>query len=235
MHQSNQLHDNNFLNLLLQKISAKADYVLDLHTGPIATEYIYAPSYSVDRAKLFNIANILETQDYFAGAMDEAFCTPWIALAKEFYQQGKKVELDNAAYTIELGSEERFSMQDAANSAAGLSNFLANLGMVEKEKIQKPTELKFYSCKVSDFKTIYAPQGGLYDYLIDPGQHFSKDEVLAICYQRPILAGDNISMENYSFKVLAPWDGIMINRCPSSNVHQGMELFQSMTVFKKVE
>jgi predicted deacylase len=232
LRQLEQFNDNNRLNFLLQKISAQADFVLDLHTGPIATEYIYGPRYSLSNAKHFNIPHILVTPDYFAGAMDEAFCVPWIELNKSLKFIGRTTHFSCAAFTVELGSEERFSMLDATRSAQGVYNFLAKLGMIDDSEsllTQFRPISKFSISELIDFKTIYAPVGGLYDYKIEVGESFKQGDILAVCYQKPQFDEKNQIPRNSKLEIIASWDGILINRCPSSNVHQGMELYQCMT------
>ena len=47
LQRNGKLSDNITLNLLLQEKAAMADGILDLHTGPVATRYLYAPEYAV--------------------------------------------------------------------------------------------------------------------------------------------------------------------------------------------
>ena len=67
---------NSFLNLQLQKIACEADIVLDLHTGPVATRYIYSAEYERDRVADLSFPFNLSIPNEFAGAMDEAASCP---------------------------------------------------------------------------------------------------------------------------------------------------------------
>ena len=75
---------NGILNIKLQELAVEADYVLDLHTGPIATRYLYVAEYLEQRCDDLAFAHNLIIPNEFAGAMDEATFMPWINLKNEF-------------------------------------------------------------------------------------------------------------------------------------------------------
>ena len=68
------LSDDFYLNITLQKLAAPADICLDLHTGPIACEYLYSNHGQKEEViNSFPFEFILSIPEEFAGAMDEAF------------------------------------------------------------------------------------------------------------------------------------------------------------------
>ena len=114
LNQTKMLSENNKLNLLLQQLAAKADGILDLHTGPVATRYLYAAEYEEEISYYLKFKHILIIPDEFGGAMDEACFMPWIHLRDTFKSIGKDISLDIESFTLEFGSEETFSMQYAS-------------------------------------------------------------------------------------------------------------------------
>lgn len=218
------LSENNKLNLILQKLAAKADGILDLHTGPVATRYLYAAEYEHEVAYYLKFKHILVIPDEFGGAMDEAAFMPWIHLRNKLKEKDRDIQLDIESFTLEFGSEETFCMQNAAKDVESILNYLKYKGVIEGS----PGKIDGHYCFLKDYKTIYSPNGGLVDYHFEPGQRFIKGDTLASFYNlKDIDPEDPIKSSRST--VVAEQDGIIINRCPSSSVHQGMELFQVMT------
>ena len=221
---SHQLSENNYLNLILQKTAAKADVILDLHTGPIATEYLYCAHYEKEIAKYLNFPYVLFMPDEFAGAMDEAAFSPWIKLKESLAELGKEIELDVYSLTCELGSEEVFSMTSQSDQLEGIINFLKFNKVLSGEIQTYP----YKSCELSDNKTYQAPHGGLVDYKLSPYDTFKKGDTLCSTYKLNKLDPTN-PIASTKFDLIAQEDGLIINRCPSSAVQKGMELYQVMT------
>lgn len=219
-----RLSDNIRLNLLLQKLASSADGILDMHTGPVATRYLYSAEYQEDVAPILLFKHILVIPNEFGGAMDESCFMPWIHLQKAFSQAGRDIKLDVESFTLEFGSEETFSMDWAGKDVESVLNYLAYKGLI-KENVKKNEP---YYCKLSNYKTLYSPIGGLVDYRKKPGDHFKANETLANFYQLKDIDPEN-PIESCRLELNATEDGIIINSCPSSSVHQGMELFQIMT------
>jgi predicted deacylase len=218
------LSENNKLNLILQQLASKADGVLDLHTGPVATRYLYAAEYEKEVSKYLKFKHILIIPNEFGGAMDEASFMPWIHLLKALKKYDIEVDLDIESFTLEFGSEETFCMENASKDVESIINYFKYKGMIEGS----PDQIDAHSCHLDNFKTIYSPSGGLVDYHFDPGQRFLKGDTLASFYNfKKIDPTDPIVSSRSS--IIAQQDGIIINRCPSSSIHEGMELFQVMT------
>lgn len=222
--------ENNKLNLLLQKLAAPADAVLDLHTGPVATRYLYSAEYEHEAAKFLKFKYILLVPHEFGEAMDEASFMPWIHLKRALEKQGREIKLDVDSFTLEFGSEETFSMAEAKKDVESILNYLKFKGVLEGT----PNQIDSVSCHLSDYKTIYSPRGGLVDYHFSPGDRYKAGDNLATFYNLKNI--DPLNPINSSrTQVKAQEDGLVINRCPSSSVHQGMELFQVMTKLTKHE
>lgn len=222
--EDNLVQDNNKINIILQELALKSDGILDLHTGPTATRYLYCAEYESSLAKLMLFRHVLIIPDEFDGAMDEACFMPWIHLKRAFEKRGRNIDLDVESFTMEFGSEETFRMDEGSKDVESILNYLRHKDVLPGE----PQTIEPYHSRLKDYRTIYAPKGGLVDYHLRPGDHFKKGEKLATFYQM-----NNIDPEDpansCSHDLLAREDGIIINRCPSSNVHQGMELFQIMS------
>lgn len=218
------LSENNKLNLLLQKLAVKADGIFDLHTGPVATRYVYSAEYELEVARFLKFKHILVIPHEFDGAMDEATFMPWIHLQEALLKHDRDIKLDIESFTLEFGSEETFCMQNASKDVESIINYLKYKGLIEGE----PEQFNSQSCHLDNYKTIFSPNGGLVDYHFQPGENFFRGDTLASFYNLKNINPTN-PIESSRSVVIAEQDGIIINRCPSSSVHQGMELFQVMT------
>lgn len=221
---NNRIQDNNRINIILQELALSSDGILDLHTGPTATRYLYCAEYEEELAKHMLFRHVLIMPNEFAGAMDEASFMPWVWLKNEFAKQGREVPIDVESFTMEFGSEETFRMDEGSKDVESILNYLRYKGLLPGE----PSAIDAYYSKLEDYTTIYAPRGGLVDYHFAPGDHFKTGDKLATFYQMRDIDPEN-PIESCSHDLIANCDGIIINRCPSSNVHQGMELFQIMS------
>lgn len=225
-----KMSDNITVNLILQKLASKADGILDFHTGPTATRYLYSGEYEVEASRSLLFKYTLVIPNEFAGAMDEASFIPWIHLKNAFKKLGRSIDLDVEAFTLEFGSEETFCMEWAQKDVRSVLNYLVYKGVLDGEY----TSMENYQCKLKDYVTIYAPKGGLVDYLVKPGDHFKNGDVLAKFYGLKDLDPTD-PLGSCCFDLKAKTDGIVINLCPSSAVHEGMELFQIMINAEKKE
>ncbi len=218
------LSENNKLNLLLQQLAAKSDGILDLHTGPVATRYLYAAEYEKEVAYFLKFKHILLIPNEFGGAMDEAAFMPWINLFKALEKAKIECPKDIESFTLEFGSEETFCMQSASKDVESIINYLKYKGVLAGT----PDQIDCHYCLLKDYKTIYSPKGGLVDYHFAPGDRFFKGDNLASFYNLKNI--DPLApISSSRSTIVAQEDGIIINRCPSSSVHQGMELYQVMT------
>jgi predicted deacylase len=217
--------DNITTNMILQKLACKADGILDMHTGPTATRYLYSGEYEVEAAKKMLFKHILVIPNEFGGAMDEANFMPWIHLQRAYKKLGRDIDLDVESFTLEFGSEETFCMEWAKKDVTSVLNYLAFKGVIQEET---QTLEKLFLCQLKNYKTLYAERGGLVDYKVHPGDHFKKGDLLARYYSLKELDPAN-PLTSCEYDLKAKEDGIVINLCPSSAVHQGMELFQIMT------
>jgi len=220
----NALQDNNKINLILQELSIGSDGVLDLHTGPTATRYLYSAQYEEEISKKLLFKNVLVIPNEFDGAMDEASFMPWIHLQSEFSKYGRNVKFPIESFTLEFGSEETFQMDRGEKDVESIMNYLIYKNVIDGS--EKEIDGIHYA-KLSNYKTIYSPSGGLVDFHIKPGDHFKKGDVLAKLYKMKEIDPED-PINSCESEIKANNDGIIINCCPSSNVHQGMELFQIM-------
>ncbi|MCP4913285.1 MAG: succinylglutamate desuccinylase/aspartoacylase family protein [Oligoflexia bacterium] len=219
------LSENVKLNLVLQKLAASADIVLDLHTGPIATRYLYSAEYQKQSAKYFLFPHTLLIPNEFAGAMDEACFSPWIYLHEALEEKGIRHPRDVEAYTVELGSEEKISSVEAREDARRILHYLCSKKVIE----ERPDIIHGdqYHCPLDQYKTYYLPQGGLVEYLKHPGERFRAGEALyRILNLSKLESLENL--EDCTLEVEALSEGIVINHSPACSLGEGAEVMQVM-------
>jgi len=225
-------NENKSLFLLLQKVAAPADIVLDLHTGPIATRYIYSAEFQKDSVKHFNFPFVLNIPDKFAGAMDEGTFINWVRLQRAFLEHGKDIPLEFESYTIELGSEEAISLEDAQKDATNILNYLHYKSII-LEKPQIDFTLQRHA-KLANFKTYYSPQGGMIEYIKGPGEQVNEGEIMAKILNFKRLTSDD-KFDDAITELKCNKDCFIINHCPSGAISKGMELYQVLENSKEIE
>jgi predicted deacylase len=223
--QYKKISDNNKLNLILQNLALRADAILDLHTGPTATRYLYSAEYAQEASNYLLFKHILIIPHEHGGAMDEAGFMPWVHLMNKMKELGRDVECDVHSFTLEFGSEETFCMDWATKDVQSILNYLKYKGVIADEALKAK---EVYFSKLENYRTIYSPIGGLCDYRVKPGDHYKKGDILANIYQLKGLDPTD-PIQSTIHEIRAIEDGIIINRCPSSSIHEGMELLQVMT------
>ncbi|MBT3585791.1 MAG: succinylglutamate desuccinylase, partial [Halobacteriovoraceae bacterium] len=220
------LSDNLKLNLILQKLAAPADIVLDLHTGPCATRYLYSSELLAESSKQFKMPFTLIYPNIFSGAMDEASQAPWWRLTSALEEVGKRLPPVFESYTIELGSQERLSLEEAEQDAARILHYLNYKGLAFKSSPTVPSA-DGLACYLKDYKSYYAPRGGLYQFMVAPGQKFAKNQVLARSLNLDNLER-NGKLDDCLFEVTAAEEGIVINHSVSAILSEGSELVEVM-------
>lgn len=221
------LPENGAFNFKLQELAAPADIVLDLHTGPRACRYIYSAYYAKDEALHFSFPHILSIPHEFAGAMDEATFMPWIHLHRELGRKDISLTELFLSYTLEFGSEEVISSEDAEKDMNGILRFLRTRdvyhGPIKGSDWIDESE-KIAICELKDYRTYYAPHGGLTEFHLSPSSAYKKGDLMATQYVTS--SKKNVIFEEK--KIQADCSGIVINHYTSGLVPQGAELFQVM-------
>ncbi|TYK65369.1 succinylglutamate desuccinylase/aspartoacylase family protein [Colwellia echini] len=220
----------------LQRLAHKADIVLDLHTGPISSKHLYCAEYSKASAKYFNIEHTLLIPNGFDGAMDEANFCPWWYLQEAFVDLGRDFTMgqgifDKEAYTVELGSQEQIDLDVAKEDARDLLTYLQYKGAIGGSEYQ-PKEMTRYACHLKDYKTYYAPMGGMVDYLAGFGKPLAAGEPLARILRMDVYGDSSINKENESkalHYVSLDQTVLPILHFASANVTQGSELYKVFT------
>lgn len=218
-------NQNGHLHLILQQLAINADYVLDLHTAGVATRYLYAPEYLAERSSALPFPFHLIIGDKFGGSMDEAAFITWVNLRNIFSDMGREFMIDFESYTLELGGEERISIEESSKDLEYILEYFSHKGLIKSSESR--SEYKIIKCNKKDYKSYFAKQAGLYDFIAKPGELVKQGDVLAI----------GINFENYfseqsiQFKLLANQDCIVLTHYPSSSVMQGTEIIQVMEKF----
>lgn len=223
--------------LVLHSIASEADIILDFHTGPYSTEYLYVPDYCLTSAKFLNFPHTLLVAPSFDGAFDEANFMSWYKLQQSFHQQGRTNLPEGFgvdSITVELGSQERIDSQRAQTQLSNLLNYLAHKKVIEQPPSSfRPTSIKQYSCALKNYQGQYAPQGGLIEMKVKPGDQFKKGDVLAHLlnfHQIDCL----YKIKKGLIPIIANEDGIVINHTPSACVHEGAEILRYMSKYKMI-
>lgn len=211
----------------LQTIANQADIVLDLHTGPISSRHLYSPEYARTSAKNFNIPHTLLIPIDFAGALDEASFGPWWALHQGFKKLNRETPMEFEAFTIELGSQEFLSAENAKEDVDSILSYLQSKGVLVNSSYE-PKKMKRHACFLKDYKTLRTKSGGVYEFVSANGEFVKKGQEMARRLSFSELESID-QIDNCMTPVCAPDDGVIVLRSPSSILHQGAYLFKIMT------
>ncbi|MCH1929462.1 M14 family metallopeptidase [Shewanella sp. A25] len=206
----------------LQAMAHDADIVLDLHTGPKSCKHLYCPEYALDDAKYFSIPYTLVIPNGFGGAMDEAAFCPWWQLSEVAKSQGRDLAVAVAAFTLELGSQERISLADALIDAEGIMAYLSHRGVIRDTVL--PAKMARFGCYLKDYKKFHAPSAGLVEYMAAVGEPLPSGKPLV-----KLLRLDLYGTADELTTLALPQDCVPILHFASASVHQGTELYKVMT------
>ena len=217
------------LFLTLQSLASDADCVLDLHTAPVGTRYIYTAEYAKEAAKKLNFPHYIIIPNEFGKAMDEATFMPWVHLQKKLLKTGRKYNIPFQSFTLELGGEEQISFNDSIIDSQNIINYLSTEWSMSRPLDKNSTVNDQYGCLLKDYKTYYSPKGALYDLIASPGDHLKKGEVLAkgLCFSEKVIENLKSADELY-FELKAKDDCIIINNFGTSSIPSGAEIYQVM-------
>ncbi len=204
----------------LQRLAYQADFVLDLHTGPISSKHLYCPEYALPSALYFDIPHTLLIPNNFAGALDEATFCPWWSLQQSFAELGRNYSIEKESFTVELGSQEQIDLDVALDDAKSILNYLHYKGVISEPSYQ-PKEMTRYGCYLKDYKAFYAPMGGMVDYLAEFGKPLKAGQPLA-----RILRMDNYGDGDPLHYLSLEQDVLPILHFASASVNQGTELYK---------
>ncbi|MDP5039650.1 MAG: succinylglutamate desuccinylase/aspartoacylase family protein [Paraglaciecola sp.] len=218
------------LNLKLQQLAFDADFVLDLHNGPVSTRHIYVPEYARKAAKSFNIPHVILIPNVFSGALDEATFCPWWTL-QELLSAKRQTSIDFGveAFTLEMGSQEVISFNDGEYDAKSILAFLSAKGSFLSHSFE-PELMRRIAVTLNNYKILYTQQGGIVEYLAQPGELIKKGQVLA-----RVLNVDTLEDERATTDIVAPCDVIAILHFPSASVLSGTQLYKCFTEFFELE
>lgn len=216
------------LFLTLQSLASDSDCVLDLHTAPVGTRYIYTPEYALESAKKLGFPHYIIIPSEFGKAMDEASFMPWIHLQRALSNKGRDFKVPFQSFTLELGSEEQISFEDAKLDAQRIINYLdTEWNMIKSlEDLDKVAQ---FGCHLKDYKTYHSPKGALYDLIASPADHLKKGDLLAkgLCFANSTIK-DLVKADDLYFELLAKNDCIVINNFGTSSIPSGAEIYQVM-------
>lgn len=214
------------LNLKLQQLAFDADYVIDLHNGPVSTRHIYVPEYAKNSASLFNIPHVILIPNQFAGALDEAtFCQWWTLQDCLNERFDTEYDFGVEAFTLEMGSQEVINFNDGKYDATSILSYLNAKGCLNDADFA-PEKMKRIAVTLNNYKILYTKQGGIVEYLAQPGQHVLQGQPLA-----KVLNVDELENERATNTLYAPCDLIPILHFPSASVLSGTQLYKCFTQY----
>ncbi len=214
------------LNLKLQQLAFDADYVLDLHNGPVATRHIYVPEYAKESARLFNIPHVILIPQVFSGALDEAtFCPWWLLSDLVSAKRQQAINFEIEAFTLEMGSQEVVNFTEGKYDAKSILAFLTAKNCLPADT-STPETIVRKAVYLKDYKILYTQAGGIVEYKAQPGEVITKGQVLA-----KVLNVDNLDNDQATHDILAPCDLIPILHFPSASVLSGTQLYKCFTEY----
>jgi predicted deacylase len=217
------------LNLKLQQLAFDADYVLDLHNGPVSTRHIYVPEYAKSSAGLFNIPHVILIPQVFSGALDEAtFCPWWLLTDLVSAQRKQPIDFAVEAFTLEMGSQEVINFQEGEYDANSILTYLTAKGCLA-EPVLLPEKMSRTAVTLDNYKILYSQQGGIVEYVAKPGEFVAKGDLLA-----RVLNVDDLDQENATCEILAPCDLVAILHFPSASILSGTQLYKCFTQYTEL-
>ncbi|NQZ12944.1 MAG: succinylglutamate desuccinylase/aspartoacylase family protein [Algicola sp.] len=204
----------------LQQMAVEADYVLDLHTGPNSSKHLYVPEYARASAHYFNIPHVLFIPNEFDGALDEATFVPWWTLSQAFADKGRVLSIEREAFTLELGSQEAISFDEAKLDADSIMSYLSHKEVFANNPYQ-PKQMTRYGCMLEDYKTVYSPRGGLVEYKASHSEVIEAGQPLA-----RILNIQRYGFDDVLTTISLPETVLPILHYSSGSVLQGAELYK---------
>lgn len=214
----------------LQRLAHQADYVLDLHTGPISSKHLYCPEYAQESAQYFDIPHTLLIPNEFDGALDESTFCPWWKLQEAFAELGiefsiSSTSINKESFTVELGSQEQIDLDVALEDAKSIMNYLQHKKVINTTQYQPKTMMR-YGCYLKHYKAFYSPMGGMVDYLAEFGKPLAAGQPLA-----RILRMDNYGDGDPLHYISLDKEVIPILHFASASVNQGTELYKVFTEY----
>lgn len=219
----------------LQSLALEADSVLDLHCASHSPRHLYFPAYAASSVPHFRFPFTLEIPQDFDGALDEAIFHPWWRLATELEKHCGKFQTPFVeAYTLELGAHEAVDFLAAKRDLASILSYLTARGTLAagereiRDSWLRPEE-RSIAWGLADYRTIYAPEGGLIEWCVAPGQAVKAGDCLAKIHQWNRRAGSSQSLKVNQIAVESPQAGYVVVRHSSGSIRSGMELVKLAT------
>ena len=225
------------LALELQRLAVSADTVLDLHCDTRSVPHVYSPSYASSSVEALGLPFIIELDNVFAGALDEAVFCPWTVLTEAYNSfHSEEVRPVVEAFTVELGAQERIDMSAARLQAKSILKYLATRDTCVPVPIEAPLQ-SFYKCHLSDFLSVYSPTGGFIVEHAPLGVPTPATKPLVLLSTAARLADveDLTSLIQASSKEIALQEEVIpLTLVESAVVHEGMLLMKVMRNYRKV-
>lgn len=226
----NAYHDQ--LALQLQGLAMSADVVLDLHCDTRSIPHVYSTGYALETARCLDFPVVIDIPEVFAGALDEAVFCPWVKLTARYNEQhGSELVVPVQALTIELGSEEHIDAALADEQVTAILRCLLARGVIDQASVldDQVSCVRDQSlvCALGNFKSVYAPVGGLVVSSKQPGERVQRGDILLSIsvLSRLGVGGSDVCGESLEI-IYAEGDGIVVSCASGVVVHEGMVLMK---------
>jgi uncharacterized protein len=203
----------------LQSLCVDADEVIDLHTSSDqGLTYLYYFRNRQAIAQLFMLPIGILLDEYEGGAFDESFIKPWLALEDCFRQQGRNIQFDVQAWTLELGSAMQIDAQVVDRGMQAIKNYLLQKGSlrVPASPMPMPSIAAMKLVPFSKVKRYYAPVGGMIQSRVPLGATVESGQTL---YQ--ILRFNKTGQMPTVIEIQAEMGGIVFDVSINHAVNQG--------------
>lgn len=208
----------------LQSMAVQHDFLLDLHCASICETYAYVPAYAFASLADLPARHAIRIGPVFGGAMDEAFFTPWWALAKRVEAQTGSFPPVPQGFTLELGHQDWCDPERAARQAEGILYFLAQRDVV-RGNFKKMEFSTRYACDLKDFHTDFSTSAGFLKLKAKLGEPHEADQPYC----------EYLHFKDFRREVVNNGQ----KRVPlvftnASSVHEGIELGKSLTNYFEI-
>ena len=168
------------LRLILARLAADADLVLDLHCDDQALMHLFlVPAHwplAQDIAAELGCRAVLLAEDSGGRSFDEAFSTPWLHLAAKY--PDRPIPAACLSGTVELRGQSDVEDELAATDAAALFRGLQRHGVIAGDPGPLPEPLceatRFDACEI-----LRAPRPGVVAYAVALGAQVREGDVVA--------------------------------------------------------
>ncbi len=162
----------------LQSLCLGFDYILDLHSSSNqGLDYCYCFASREPGGHLLGFDYGILMTTYDGDAFDEAWMKPWLALEREFKRQGRPLQFEKEAFTLELGSGMTMNPSSVTRGVQGIWNYWLAKGLLQLPQVT-PTKTDTQFGDRQQMQGYYSNTGGLVKLAVTLGQQITAGDLL---------------------------------------------------------